>query len=263
MSVVLRPATAADYPLFARLHPELGTGDAVPSVARWTAELVPQTWIAEREGVAVAFLFWQLLSETAYVRQMVVAPDARRSGVARALLIALARDLRARGIRRWALNVKPDNVPALALYESLGMRRAWVSVSLRMSWTVIDRLPTRDGTFARLLTPADDAAFETLFGLPLGQLVTGRRAGRFVIGAFAGVSAAGLALFDASFPGAFPFHARSVEVARALLEQMRTVAQTETFKVVVENDEPLAQTLLDAGALLDLRFLHLRGDVPA
>lgn len=264
-ATTIRPAGVDDYAVFARLHPELATGDVVPSLERWTREIAPQTWIAEQDAVPAGFLYWQLLQDTAYVRQLVVAPNARRTGVGRALLVTLAEELRRRGVARWALNVKPDNVPAVALYESLGMRLAWESVALRLPWSTATRLGVGSDLRARILDPAEDALFEQAFGMPAGQLDHGRRARRFVVGAFDGGAPAGLALYDSSFPGAFPFHARSVAITRALLEQMHAVSPSgvEVIKLVIEGNAALAQVLLDSGATLDLRFVHLRGDVPA
>jgi ribosomal protein S18 acetylase RimI-like enzyme len=63
------------------------------------------------------------LASTAHVRQvngLAVAPDARRSGIARALLEAAIEHARARGVRRLTLRVLAPNAPARALYASFG-----------------------------------------------------------------------------------------------------------------------------------------------
>lgn len=63
------------------------------------------------------------LAVNAHVRQiqgLVVAPEARGSGVARALLRAGAEHARAAGARRLTLRVLGHNAPARRLYESEG-----------------------------------------------------------------------------------------------------------------------------------------------
>jgi ribosomal-protein-alanine N-acetyltransferase len=58
-----------------------------------------------------------------------VTPDARRRGVARALLAAALPEARALGASEVFLEVAVDNDPAIALYERLGFRRAGVRKS--------------------------------------------------------------------------------------------------------------------------------------
>ena len=55
-----------------------------------------------------------------YVQQVYVAARARRLGVARALLAAVARAAKARGDARVEWSTAPDNVAARALYSGLG-----------------------------------------------------------------------------------------------------------------------------------------------
>ena len=74
-----------------------------------------------------------------------VARDARRRGVARALMAAAfpaARDLDAREV---FLEVAVDNDPAIALYEALGFRRAGLRKSYydRRPWGYVDALVMR------------------------------------------------------------------------------------------------------------------------
>ncbi len=49
-------------------------------------------------------------------------PAARRRGIARTLLRGVLDDSRGRGFRTVALEVRPSNEHALALYDSLGFR---------------------------------------------------------------------------------------------------------------------------------------------
>ena len=65
-----------------------------------------------------------------FIEELYVAPDARRRGVARALLNRLLADSRASGVRAIELEVDEGHEPARALYRSLGFeanaRTPWV-----------------------------------------------------------------------------------------------------------------------------------------
>jgi ribosomal protein S18 acetylase RimI-like enzyme len=60
---------------------------------------------------------------TYLLNDLYVAPDARRHGVAKALLTAAADHARALGAASLSLQTAVDNAPAQALYESLGWKR--------------------------------------------------------------------------------------------------------------------------------------------
>ncbi len=60
----------------------------------------------------------------AQVDQIAVAPDARRTGVGRALMDAAAQSARRRGYPEVQLDVRAHNEGARAFYESLGYRVA-------------------------------------------------------------------------------------------------------------------------------------------
>jgi putative acetyltransferase len=83
---------------------------------RWREELLTTATVvvAEREGALVGFV--TVDSNTAYLDQIVVAPEAWRSGVAEALL-QQARALSPAGL---ALHVNKDNARAIRFYENHG-----------------------------------------------------------------------------------------------------------------------------------------------
>lgn len=56
------------------------------------------------------------------VRDLFVEPDARRAGLARALLAHVADAARAEGAHRLSLQTEADNVRALRLYETVGFQ---------------------------------------------------------------------------------------------------------------------------------------------
>ena len=64
---------------------------------------------------------------------MWVAPEARRRGVASAVLVALARSAAERGVASLHLQVDADNTDALAFYAGRGFERhhAYVNLSRR------------------------------------------------------------------------------------------------------------------------------------
>ncbi|HZX71974.1 MAG TPA: GNAT family N-acetyltransferase [Rhodanobacter sp.] len=57
------------------------------------------------------------------LNDLFVVPSARRQGVARALLLAAADHARALGAASLSLSTALDNLPAQALYESVGWQR--------------------------------------------------------------------------------------------------------------------------------------------
>jgi ribosomal protein S18 acetylase RimI-like enzyme len=80
-----------------------------------------------------------------YIDYLVVDPAARRSGLGRHLVMAIARRLLAvSSLGRVALTVQDHRAPARALYESLGFRPAGSIVGYR-SWTGPQAPGTRQG----------------------------------------------------------------------------------------------------------------------
>jgi hypothetical protein len=69
----------------------------------------------------------------------------------------------------------------------------------------------------------------------------------------------GVACFDPKFPGSFPFRARTIEAAEALLDACRAHALGDAMNVVVEDDEALSTWLLARGARSTLELAHYVG----
>lgn len=84
---------------------------------------------SDGHGVALGFTqLYPLFSSVRMVRtwllnDLFVTADARRQGVANALLIAAAEQAKALGAASLSLSTALDNAPAQALYESLGWQR--------------------------------------------------------------------------------------------------------------------------------------------
>jgi ribosomal protein S18 acetylase RimI-like enzyme len=272
----VRPATAADYPTFVRLFPELGVDDPIMAETKFAREIVPTSFIAERDAqgsrVAVGYAHFRIMKDVVYVRHLISAPDARRCGVGRLLMAQIADHARSQGCTTWCLSVKIDNAPAIALYESIGFSRAFESCMLRLDWAVVDAQPATpddDRARARAIAPEDDARVESAMRLLSGQLQVARSAaGRVLLmleehaeGALPEV--VGVAAFDPLFPGAFPFAVARPALALVLLRALRPYARPDdTFIGLVVEDQPaLVDWLLAAGAVVRLKTFHMKGSL--
>jgi len=263
-----RPAAAADHRAFVRLFPELGVEDPILEPDRFERELVPTTIVLEDAERVVGYVYFQIIDGRAYVRHLVTAPEARRTGVGRALLAAVVERGRAAGCTEWCLNVKRENTAAIALYEALGMARAFESKALRLEWARLQDVPNVPSTrtTTRSIEPADDARVETALGLMKGQLAMGRHAGdRVLLALFDGEDVVAGTIFDPAFPGAYPFRAARPDVAFALLRALRAHARpTDSFiKVVCEGQPAIADALIAAGATVVHDIVHMKAALPA
>ena len=267
MTVTSRKATPADYDHFARLSAELATGDPLPEAPRWESTLMPATLFFEEGGEVVAYAWATPLEEVGYVRHVVVDPAHRGRGLGRFVMEELRALFLRAGCTRWALNVKPDNTPAIRLYRSVGMNEAYRSTSFRLEWSAIDRLPGPDREVTgRTVAPDEDGILEAAFGTPKGTLASSRKyQGRVVLRlvdpAAPGEARVGMASFDPHFPGAFPFRVAHPTLARPLFEAIQPHALPEHSHVglVVEDDAALTDLLLQHGAEEKLRIVHYEG----
>lgn len=83
---------------------------------------VARCWVARESGRIVGYIcLWEVADEL-HITNVAVHPSARRRGYGRALLDSIFERARAAGARMVLLEVRPSNVEALALYESLGFR---------------------------------------------------------------------------------------------------------------------------------------------
>lgn len=77
-------------------------------------------FVAERGGKVVGYLGSHEVAGEIAITNVAVAPDARRQGVAAALLNAVAAYAKKHAVTRITLEVRVSNAPAIALYESAG-----------------------------------------------------------------------------------------------------------------------------------------------
>ena len=255
--------------MFVRLFPELAVEERTVENDRWAREMMATTLIAEVGSAsaprrAVGYTYFQIIRDTAYVRHLVTAPEARRRGVGRALMTAIA----ARALAHtpqcsaWCLNVKPDNVAAVRLYERMGMTRRFETRALRVAWTAVDARQTLHDArvLARIIAPDDDARVEPAMKLLSGQLAISRRMeGRVLLGLFDDDAVLGATVFDPTFPGAYPFRVANPELALVLLDALRPYARpADTLvNVVVEGQPDVADALVAAGATVKLDAVHM------
>ncbi len=273
MPLHLRPAILADHRVFVRLFPELGVDDALLDEERFGRQLLPTTWMAETDRPdgtrdAVGYVYFQLMKDVAIVRHLVTAPEARRTGVGRALLAKVVELARGAGCTKWSLNVKPGNAPAIALYEATGLRRMHASHSLDLAWTMLDSAPVAAETAVRAqdIVPEDDARVESAMRWADGQLATTRAVSGRVLKSLETTdgSVVGAAVFHPDFPGAYPFRVARPELAVVLLRALRPHARAgdTNLGIVVEGQPEVTDALLDLGARLKLDIVHMAGPLP-
>ena len=69
------------------------------------------------------------------------------------------------------------------------------------------------------------------------------------------------AVFDPTFPGAYPFRAKTIDDATSLLHALRPHARPndDIINVVTEDQEALADALIAIGATVRIETMHMRG----
>jgi ribosomal protein S18 acetylase RimI-like enzyme len=270
----IRPAATSDHAAFERLFQELEVDDPPTPLEKFVLEVMPTMLVAEA-GVgtpasdrAIGYTHFQVIEDLMYVRHIVTAPEARRTGVGRALLAAVASRARAAGCSAWCLNVKRENTTAIALYEAVGMARAFDSKAMHLDWANADaayRDVHNTRVTARPIAADDDRRVEAAMGLVSGQLATSRgRMGRVLVGLFEGETVVGAAVFDPAFPSAYPFRASSPEHAFLLLRAIRSHAPSDAhIRVVSEGQPAIAEALIAAGARVVHDIVHMKGSLSA
>lgn len=137
----LDSASTADIPTLVELEEILFPGDSPWTAAMFAGELAAGYHYVvhrDRTGAVDGYAGLALLGDDAEVHTIGVRPTAQGAGIGRALL----RDLLAHAAaRRVLLEVRTDNAPAIALYESegfviLGVRRRYYQPSGADAYTM-------------------------------------------------------------------------------------------------------------------------------
>ncbi len=142
-SILVRRAVAADGPAYVALVRALASFESLPppddaAAARLVDDAFAdppryELWVAEADGALVAYAATFttystfLARPTLYLEDIFVHPDARRRGVASAVLARLRQEAEARGCGRFEWMVLDWNRDAQALYAGLGAEEhpAW------------------------------------------------------------------------------------------------------------------------------------------
>ena len=78
-------------------------------------------WLVyEQEGKVLGYIGSQSVEPESDMMNLAVLPEARKQGIAQALVAELTRLLHSRGIESLTLEVRRSNGPAIALYTKLG-----------------------------------------------------------------------------------------------------------------------------------------------
>jgi GNAT superfamily N-acetyltransferase len=267
-ALALRPGQVEDYADFVRFFGELGVEDPPPPLTMWESELMNRSFFLDGPEGPLAYALIDVMGDTGYVANLVVAPGQRRRGWGRRVMEALAVYLRARSCRQWMLYVKPENEPAVALYASVGMKVGRLETTWGLSREHLESLPPAPaGLEVVPMVASDFAPLTEAFGLVPGKLARfathpshqlmrlahpeqpdAGRWGMMDVRPYAGVL--------------FPFFAATPAHARVLLEAgFRELGRAEELRVVT-GDEALESLLRAAGARVVLRTLLMEGPLP-
>ena len=155
--IKVRAATVDDVELLHKFSIDLSTYEDEPHAVTATPQSLardgfgkdPQfaALIAELAGKPVGFALYTFnysvwtAARGIFVEDIWVVREQRRGGVARALMVALAKECAAKGYRRIDLNVLDWN-PARGFYEKIGFR--WIKnwLPYRLSGKALEKLAT-------------------------------------------------------------------------------------------------------------------------
>ncbi len=156
MTISIRPATSADLPLIARLIRALAEYEKLAGEVRFDEVVLgeklfgsrpyAEVVIGEVNGTAQGFaLFFHNFSTFEgrpgiYLEDLFVQPEARGSGLGKALLSHLAALAVARDCARLEWSVLDWNAPAIGFYESLGARLMSGWTGMRVDGAELDQL---------------------------------------------------------------------------------------------------------------------------
>lgn len=138
MTLIVREATAADAGTIVALAHALSREEGHPASPLSAADVRAEGFgerprfralIAERKGAALGYALFFPGYDTdhaargVYMQDLYVVPSARRRGVGRALVAALARACRDDGGCYVFWNARPENGAGLAFYRAIGARQ--------------------------------------------------------------------------------------------------------------------------------------------
>ena len=116
--VTVRPMTPADAVAFADASPDLpGSVDLASELSRTAV----RAWVAEElYGIGLAYVVCSQVLDEIEILALATRAEARRRGLARALVARVVESSRQSGARRVSLEVGRSNLAARRLYETCG-----------------------------------------------------------------------------------------------------------------------------------------------
>jgi len=76
--------------------------------------------VAEQDSQAIGYVGCQVVLDEGYITNVAVAPEHRRQGIGRALIVRLLVEAERQGLAFVTLEVRASNEAAIALYQQLG-----------------------------------------------------------------------------------------------------------------------------------------------
>lgn len=161
MTLSIRPATPADLPLIAQFIRDLAAYEKLADEVRFDeatlgdklfgARPYAEVVIGELDGTPQGFaLFFHNFSTFEgrpgiYLEDLFVRPEARGSGLGKALLVHLAALCTQRDCARLEWSVLDWNAPAIGFYQSLGARMMDERTVMRVDGDALTSLATLTG----------------------------------------------------------------------------------------------------------------------
>ncbi len=130
------PLTAARAETVAELHDSLFAGTHTPG-PKLVAAAGTRIRTAQLDGTTAGYIAYEIQADgTGYIDYLGVKPEARRRGLARALVADVCRELAAGDVPAVHLTVRADAPGAVDLYRSLGFTEERVIVPYRYGFTL-------------------------------------------------------------------------------------------------------------------------------
>ncbi len=124
--MIVLVATEEHLPGIATLEAECFSGPDRWSATAWEEELAAKDRLVlvaqDTPGRVIAAATWQVVAETMDLHRIMVAESRRREGIARALFLGGLEWGKSLGATQVLLEVDHENAPALAAYQSWGLR---------------------------------------------------------------------------------------------------------------------------------------------
>lgn len=120
----LRSATEPDFAELARLHKTCFAENWDERALKDLASSGARALLAEQDGRIAGFILFRTASDESEILTLAVPPEARRSGLGRALVTQAAQQAARAGAARLVLEVGANNAAARALYAGLGFTPA-------------------------------------------------------------------------------------------------------------------------------------------